>query len=170
MIRCVVTGQVDGRSAIVSDSVCEPLRLAEMPKGWEFLRLWGADEPPRLPTDGTPTEQPTVFPPPGGFRFLFTTLPPDPEKPVDELFAEYEAVLPGMQNLMEPDHPGMHSTDTVDLNLVLSGEVWLELDDGAELHLRPGDCVIQNGTRHAWRNRTQEPCRLFSALIGGIRE
>jgi quercetin dioxygenase-like cupin family protein len=32
---------------------------------------------------------------------------------------------------------------------VLEGEVWLELDDGAEVRLRPGDTVVQNGTRHA---------------------
>ena len=51
----------------------------------------------------------------------------------------------------------MHTTDTVDIDVVISGEVDLELDDGSEVHLRPGDCVIQNGTRHAWRNRTSEP-------------
>jgi len=52
---------------------------------------------------------------------------------------------------------------------VLSGEVWLELDDGAEVHLRPGDCVIQNGTRHAWRNRSTEPCVIAVALVGAVR-
>ena len=70
---------------------------------------------------------------------------------------------------MEPDHPGMHTTDTVDLDIVLSGEVWLELDDGAEVHLQAGDCVIQNGTRHVWHNRTEEPARMFAALIGATR-
>jgi quercetin dioxygenase-like cupin family protein len=52
---------------------------------------------------------------------------------------------------------------------VLSGEVWLELDDGAEVHLQPGDCVIQNGTRHAWRNRSQQPCVIAVALVGAVR-
>ena len=54
---------------------------------------------------------------------------------------------------MEPDAPGMHTTATIDFEVVLEGEVWLELDDGEEVHLRVGDCVVQNGTRHAWRNR-----------------
>ena len=46
---------------------------------------------------------------------------------------------------MEPDNPGMHTTDTIDFEVVLSGEVVLELDDGAETVLRPGDTVVQNG-------------------------
>ena len=28
------------------------------------------------------------------------------------------------------DHPGMDTTDTVDFGVLLSGEIWLELDDG----------------------------------------
>jgi quercetin dioxygenase-like cupin family protein len=51
---------------------------------------------------------------------------------------------------LEPDNPGMHATDTVDFGVVLSGEVILELDDGVEKVLRPGDTVMQDGTRHRW--------------------
>jgi quercetin dioxygenase-like cupin family protein len=63
----------------------------------------------------------------------------------------------------------MHTTDTIDYEVVISGEVWLELDDGAEVHLHPGDTVVQNGTRHAWHNKTDEPCVLAVALIGARR-
>ena len=31
-------------------------------------------------------------------------------------------------------NPGMHTTDTVDFDVVVSGEVYLELDDGAEVY------------------------------------
>ena len=31
--------------------------------------------------------------------------------------------------------------------------VCLELDNGAEVTLEPGDVVVQNGTRHRWHNR-----------------
>ena len=30
----------------------------------------------------------------------------------------------------------------------------------------PGDTVIQNGTRHAWRNPYDEPCRMVVVLVG----
>jgi quercetin dioxygenase-like cupin family protein len=63
----------------------------------------------------------------------------------------------------------MHTTDTIDFELVVSGEVWLELDDGKEVHLRAGDTVVQNGTRHAWRNKSTEPCRLVVFLAGANR-
>jgi uncharacterized cupin superfamily protein len=41
----------------------------------------------------------------------------------------------------------------VDYGIVLEGEVWLELDDGKQVHLKPHDVVVQNRTRHAWRTK-----------------
>jgi hypothetical protein len=58
------------------------------------------------------------------------------------------------------------TTDTIDFEVILDGEVWLELDDGVEVHLRPGDTVVQNGTRHAWRNHGDAPCRLAVFIVG----
>ena len=80
-----------------------------------------------------------------------------------------EEKLPGMAEHLETENPGMHTTDTVDYEVVISGEVVLELDDGAEVTLKPGDTVIQNGTRHAWRNRTEKPAVLVVVLIGAKR-
>jgi mannose-6-phosphate isomerase-like protein (cupin superfamily) len=174
-VRRVVTGQdATGKSVFVSDEPVEPVTLSQI-VGPEFHRVWGSDDTPRLPTDGTPPAQPTYFPPAPGYRVGFFTLPPaDAPVPddidVDGLFAEMAEKLPGMAEVMEPEHPGMHTTDTVDLDLVISGEVFLELDDGAEVRLGPGDCVIQNGTRHAWHNRSSEPAVLFVALLGAVRE
>ena len=71
-----------------------------------------------------------------------------------------------MLEVLEADHPGMHTTDSVDFDVVLFGEVVLELDDGVEAVLKPGDCVVQNGTRHAWHNRSTEKC-VFSFLPVG---
>ena len=82
---------------------------------------------------------------------------------------ELQKKLPGMLEVLELDHPGMHTTDTVDFDVVLSGEVSLELDDGAEVLLKTGDCVIQNGTRHAWHNRSSEKCVIAVTLIGADR-
>jgi hypothetical protein len=50
----------------------------------------------------------------------------------------------------------MHTTDSIDYVMVVSGEVTLDLDDGEQTVLRAGDVVIQNGTRHAWRNHGTE--------------
>ena len=66
---------------------------------------------------------------------------------------------------MESDQDGMHRTPTVDLICILSGEISLELD-AEEIHLREGDCVVQNGTRHAWRNKGDRPCTMAVVLVG----
>jgi hypothetical protein len=42
----------------------------------------------------------------------------------------------------------------------------LEPDDGVTRELGTGDTVIQNGTRHAWRNPFAEPCVIVVALVG----
>jgi quercetin dioxygenase-like cupin family protein len=83
---------------------------------------------------------------------------------------EIQQKLPGMMEVLEPAHPGMHTTETVDFDVIVSGEVYLELDDGAEVRLKAGDCVIQNGTRHAWHNRSSEKCVISVAIIGAERK
>ena len=68
-----------------------------------------------------------------------------------------------------PQTPGMHATDTIDYGVVVRGEMTLELDDGQIVHLRQGDCVVQNGTRHRWRNPGTEPCLMAFGSMGGKR-
>ena len=82
------------------------------------------------------------------------------------LAAEMEAKLPGLAAHMEPKHPGMHTTDTIDFEYIVSGEVWLELDEGVTAHLKAGDTVVQNGTRHAWRNKSTDPCVIVVFMVG----
>ena len=65
---------------------------------------------------------------------------------------------------------GMHATDSIDYVTVVSGEVWLVLEDGSETLLQPGDTVIQNGTQHDWHNRRTEPCLLAAVLVGAARQ
>jgi len=173
-VRLVVTGTNDAaKSVFVSDEAAAPITVDLMP-GLEFQMLWGADAPVALPTDGTRPEARTYFPPLAGFRFGLVTIPPESSTgplTVDPAqgIAEVEEKLPGLLAHMEPDQPGMHTTDTVDFEVVLAGEIFLELDDGAEVHLKPGDCVIQNGTRHAWRNRSSEPCTFAVSIVGARR-
>ena len=63
----------------------------------------------------------------------------------------------------------MHRSDTVDMSFVVSGEIWIELDDGAETLLRTGDTLVQNATIHAWHNRADVPCVMAVAAVGAHR-
>jgi quercetin dioxygenase-like cupin family protein len=71
-----------------------------------------------------------------------------------------------MASFMEADDPGMHTTPTIDIDVVLSGEIWMEVDHGKEVHLKQGDVLIQNATRHRWTNRTTTPTVILSVVIG----
>jgi quercetin dioxygenase-like cupin family protein len=57
----------------------------------------------------------------------------------------------------------------MDYLVVLQGEATLELDDGEQTVLTAGDVVVQNGTRHAWRNHGTGPLTLLAVSIGSDR-
>lgn len=170
-VRRVVTGHdVRGKAVFVSDEVVEPITVELLPQA-EVYRLWGADGPLRFPDDGSWPPHRSWFPPVGGFRIGLFTIAPDAATVPDDIdfgaaLAEMEAQLPGLAAHQEPEHPGMHTTASVDFVFVVSGRCVLELDDGVMREVGPGDTVVQNGTRHAWRNPFGEPCVLLVVLVG----
>ena len=66
-----------------------------------------------------------------------------------------------------PNNAGrVHRTDSIDYAVVISGEIDMELEPGAELvHLKAGDVLVQRGTIHNWINRGAEPCAIAFILI-----
>ena len=42
-------------------------------------------------------------------------------------------------------------------------------DDGKEVLVKAGDCVVQNGTRHRWHNRSDTPCTMAAVMLGAER-
>ncbi|HZS22603.1 MAG TPA: cupin domain-containing protein [Pseudonocardiaceae bacterium] len=173
-VRRVVTGQdATGKSIFVSDEHVEPITLTPVP-GLKFYPLWSADETPQLPSARTHSAQSRYFPPTGGFRWLICALPQESVNvlkacDVQALRDEAANKLPGLIDVLEDDHPGMHTTDTIDVGVILSGQVTLELDDEAVVTLGPGDTFVQNGTRHAWHNRGDVPVVICFSLIGAHR-
>jgi mannose-6-phosphate isomerase-like protein (cupin superfamily) len=172
-VRRVVTGvTADGKSVFVEDGPPpRAVTFAENP-GNEFFMLWGTDDTPSVPTGGedpTPTME-SFMPGRLGSRFLINRWPPhtevrDRKARIDEMHKR----MPGIAESTEAEDFDMHTTDSIDYGVVLSGEMWLELDDGEEVHLTTGDCIIQNGTRHAWRNRSSEPCVMAFVMVGANR-
>ncbi|KAA8889690.1 cupin domain-containing protein [Nocardia colli] len=173
-VRRVVTGHDrDGKSRVIDDRDVEAITTALMP-GFAAYRLWGRDERPTFPDDGSPRLAEAWYPPRDGSRFMINTIPPgEPTAPADldmtSALAVLERQMPGAMAVQEPDSAGMHTTDSIDYVLVVSGEVTLELDDGDHRLLHAGDVVIQNGTRHAWRNHGTEPCVIVGVAIGADR-
>ncbi len=174
--RRVVAGIRDGKSVFVSDGAVPNAHLHQSIPGFMTSVCWATPSQLRLPLDGSDPSLPGIgiTPAQGETRLMIVRFPPDSvmaDPSFDPIAADAEQCqyLPGLAELFEREAPGMHTTDTVDYDIVLEGEIWLELDDGAEVNLRQGDVVIQCGTRHAWRNKGTSPATMIFILIGATR-
>jgi len=85
----------------------------------------------------------------GGVRWMFAPLPPTAEVGHQE--------RPGI------DEEGFHTTRTVDFDFIFDGELTLVLDEG-RIALEKGDFVIQQATRHAWKNDSDKPALLLALI------
>lgn len=173
MLRRVVTGHTpSGASTVISDGpIPRSSRLSMVPDMSSSL-AWSTSPGTVAKNGDDPTATVASFVPEAGeTRLLVLTIPPDMvystlnQSPA-EIAAERRTMSPGLAELFEVDNPGMHRTPTVDYGFVLSGEIWLELDDGNLTHLRTGDIIVQNQTRHAWRNKSESVATVAFVLVG----
>jgi hypothetical protein len=172
-MRRIVTGVVNGKSTILSDGAPANLHHYAGWPGHATSVIWATAASPSLPVNIGQEPQPgvRVTPGPGETRLMVVRFPPDtifadPRFDPVGYGAEAQSHLPGLIDAFEPEGNGFHTTRSVDYDIVLEGEVWLELDDGVETHLRQGDIVVQGGTRHAWRNRSDRDAVMAFVLIG----
>jgi hypothetical protein len=172
-LRRVVVADVDGASAVLSDDRAPRSHDFANTPGFGQALVWTTPPNPKRGFEGLdPTlEAPSLVPPANGTSLIVLTFPPDrvyADPGFDPVAAAAEALehSPGIAEALEPDHPGMHTTPTVDYDIVLDGEIWLELANGHEVKLVAGDIVIQHGTRHAWRNKSDRPATVAAILVG----
>lgn len=168
-----------GKSVFKSFDVTSKVVEIDANPGLTFYELYMTDGVPKLTgLEADPMLQGTkAFPGPGGTMFRLISYPPKrPEgwKPppgvtFESGLKEMSDKVPGMGDHFERGAPGMHTSDTIDYGVVVRGEMTLELDDGQKIHLRQGDTIVQNGTRHRWRNPLPEPCLMAFVSIGGKR-
>ena len=181
-MRRVVTGHdADGKSVVVIDDHAK--RKTELPNypGYAAYEIWTTAKDSTLPVRG---EDPTMsidhfIPAPGETRFTIIQIPPDSEIAslaeggeidMGQAWAEFAKAFPDMYKTMETDNFMMHATDSIDYAIVLSGETWCVLDDGVEIHLTPGDCLVQCGTKHTWKYKGHVPCIIAYIMIGAKRD
>lgn len=147
--RRIVTGIKDGKSVIVEDEIVK--NAEEHFPDLIISDIWNTQQMPASLDFETPIPN-TGFPqtPKNGTYFRYVSIPPD-----KDLGVEIEVGKP---------HPMMHQTQTLDYIIILSGELYLIMEEGETL-LKPGDIVIQRGTNHAWSNRSEAPCIQLAVLI-----
>jgi mannose-6-phosphate isomerase-like protein (cupin superfamily) len=169
--RRVVTGRgKDGKAAFLSDAPAT--RTVSWEPGGEpaISWIWASEDVPEVSSaEGDPAADFTsFFPGPGGTRFMIETFPAGfGVDDLDRLDGYLERIqASGVEFVATVQDGTLHASSTVDFAVVLSGQIMLELDPGVDTILGPGDCVVQNGVPHSWRNTGTEPCTLAFVVVG----
>jgi len=173
-VRRVVTGQdANGKAVIVYDGDAPNVLRPPQRPGTVINTIWAVEGlPVRL--DGfreTVDRQIPIEPPLHGCSFRINEYSPEAGwiGNIDRAAAQANFAAMGATHAADssdkPRHPLMHRTQSLDFAIVVSGEIYLVLDDSETL-LRVGDTVIQCGTNHAWSNRSDKPCRMAFVMLG----
>ena len=144
-LRRIVTGLGDNGKAVVLEDVPfkTPMRVPDV-EDWENYLLWSTSDP-TVPIRTIPEPPAPGIPEPGSTLFTVWQLPSD----------------------AAGGNPfGMHATDSIDYVVILSGSCTLVMEGGEEVELGVGDTVVQGGVKHAWHNRTKDPCVLVVVVVG----
>ena len=156
-VRRVVTEiDTDGRHVIADDGAAPNTIVTDTVAVSEVLWL---DGPLPSIADG-PDKSDSGFalePPPGGASARVIRMPgiphgADPDSTWLRVAGD------------DPDTPGMHATDTLDLMVVLKGSVVMGLEDGERI-IGPGEFVIQRGTLHRWRPADEHGWTYFVMML-----
>src|SRR5262245_34106016 len=138
-IRRVVTGHDDnGRAVVTIDEICKNV-MSRRPKH-ESCVDWSTGS---FPADNSGAED-------GGARTVATT---DPNGTVFRIGLYHPGVAPRNRG-----------TASIGYASVMSGEIDMQID-GATVHLKAGDVLVQRGTIHNWTNPGTEPCVIAFVLV-----
>ncbi len=168
--RIVTDNDETGRSRILIDG--EAAKLFAVDEAG-LAEIWAAPLKPGALLDATDrlsVEDVRLEPGAGAVKVRWFTVAPEDD---GRTAAEKEAVAAGAFAALgaahcrtdTTRHPVMHKTDTLDVIILVKGEIDLLLDDGEPAHLKAGDVVIQRATNHAWVNRGSETALLVAVLM-----
>ena len=173
--RRVVTGHdARGKAVFLQDG--DAANVQRPPRGGVVSTLfWVTDQTPAKLVDENDNGDTTIgIPPPidGSIFRVVEYAPdstvktmPDDQRNWDLDGKSAESGGDAIQTDASARHIGMHRTKSIDYAIVLSGEIYLMLDESETL-LKQGDVIVQQGTYHAWSNRSSEPCQIAFILIG----
>lgn len=168
--RVITENNAEGRSRVLIDG--EAAKLIALEEAG-LAEIWSADLGDgglRDATDHLAKLDLTLEPEPGAVKVRwFTVAPGDDEKSAEELEAAaafgFSAVGAAHCRVDTTRSPMMHKTASLDVIVLVKGEVDLLLDDSEAEALKPGDVVIQRATNHAWVNKGRETALLVAVLI-----
>jgi hypothetical protein len=150
--RRLVTGvDAGGKAVFLQDGETSSIQTVANTSTFVVTNLWQHTEVPVNndgPLDDGLGGDVALNPPPGGSIFRMVEFPPDTDWKANGVADQ------------------VHATPSLDYALVLEGEIWAVLDEEERL-MKPGEVLIQRGTRHAWSNRSDKQAVVAFVLIGG---
>ncbi len=167
--RIVTQNDANGRSSILIDA--GPGRLLAIDEGG-LAEIWTAALGTKLLAgdDLLAGEEVRLEPSPGAVKIRWFTVPAEdpvasPEDREAKAAFGFAACGASHARFDTTRHPMMHKTDTLDVIVLVKGNVGLLLDDGEAKPMKPGDVVIQRATNHAWVNWGRETALFVAVLI-----
>jgi quercetin dioxygenase-like cupin family protein len=142
--RVVVTTGDDGRSVVTADGRAPCGFATPGPAGVALVDLWQTGGPCAAAGQGGDPDGGWALDPVGGG-------------------VAFRAIEMGAGN--DPGDAGWHATDTIDVDIVVSGQLELALPDVEPVVLGPGDCVVQRGTMHRWRPVGDDGVRYVAVML-----
>jgi mannose-6-phosphate isomerase-like protein (cupin superfamily) len=167
----VVTGHdKNGNSVVLADDFAPVTNRDRRPRpNRRTTDLWLTRGLPVIVSgdEGDPTLDPNAFVIENGTKLRINEFEPEPPEirrlPVEQAIARMNAENGAAPKTLTREQ-SMHRTRTVDYAIVLEGEMTLYVGD-KEMVLKAGDVVIQRGTKHAWRNRSDKRVRMLYVLL-----
>jgi hypothetical protein len=145
-LKRIVTGvNAAGRSYVVS---AEELQVDGFIDVWNYVP---SDVTELIAQVADGTSATWLEPPTGGIKVMSIV-----HTPVSQMTGP-PPELPGL------DAEGFHTTRTIDFSFVTFGELTLLLDE-EKVVLHGGDIVVQQATRHAWRNESEAEAGLLAII------
>jgi len=160
--RIVAIDREPGKSSLVADTPSPDVRTDPARPGFALHRMWVVDSCPAKIVYETLHLPHVLIPPPKGSVLNVFTFPPDAswkgkvgQREVEAYFKSVDASGASTYSSTAP-HPYMQKTRTLDLCVVLEGEIVLVLD-AREVTVKQGEFAVTRGSNHAWSNRSGKP-------------
>lgn len=150
--RVVAGNSADGKAIVLSDEEL-PVVSRGLGPGISGSEIWSTDS---MPVD--PSKASEVFQRHGFLKH----------------FNNYNYVGSGQGTTFritrwEPGHAIFtHRTQTVDYDIILEGEIDLDLEDGNTVHLKTGDVVVLRQCTHTWMNRSDRAAVTAFMLLDAL--
>jgi mannose-6-phosphate isomerase-like protein (cupin superfamily) len=169
--RYVVGLNENGKSSVLMTGLSN---VQEKANAFWRATLWKTKEMPidnSIPGDRSLDGGALRAPFPNGMLLRALEFWPDPDlETLRKQVADVNEMVGHDKEITEAErqrHPTMHHTDTLDVGIVLRGEIYCILDED-EILLKPFDTVIVQGVNHGWANRGTEPCLMIGVLLDAL--